>query len=57
MVAELFGSEVFWSPFADVVYCAGGKVFVCVYFHGVQGVVGGVLWIGEVLRYGWWGSF
>ena len=57
MLAELFGSEVLWSPFVDVVYCAVGKVFVCVDFHSVQGDVGGVMWIGEVLGYGWCGSF
>ncbi len=56
-MAELFGSEVVWSPFVDVVYCALGKVFVCVNFHSVQGVVGGVPWFGEVLGYGWWRSF
>ena len=43
MLAELFGSEVFLSPFVDVVYCAVGKVFVYVDFHSVQGVVGGVM--------------
>ena len=38
-----------WFPFVDVVYCAVGKVFVCVDLHSVQGVVGGVVWFGEVL--------
>ncbi len=57
MSAELFGSEVFWSPFVDVVYYAVGKVFVCVDFHSVQGVVLGVLWFGEILGYGWCRSF
>ncbi len=57
MVAELFGSEVVWSSFVDVVYCAVREVFVCVDFHSVHGVVGGVLWFGEVLGNGWWRSF
>ncbi len=57
VMANLFGNEVFWFPFVDVVYCAVGKVFACVDFHGVQGVVDGMLWFGEILRYGWWGSF
>ncbi len=52
MMAELFGCEVLWSPFVDVVYCAVGKVFVCVDFHCIQWVVRGVLWFGEVFGYG-----
>ena len=56
-MAELFSSEVFWSPFVDVVYSAVVKVFVCVDFHSVQGVVSGVMWFGEVRGYGWWRSF
>ncbi len=57
VMAELFSSEVVWSPFVDVVYCAVVKVFVCVDFHIVQGGFGGVLWFGEVFGYGWWRSF
>ncbi len=57
MMTELFGSEVSWFPFVDVVYCAVWKVFMCVIFHSVQGVVGGVFWFGEVLGYGWWRPF
>ncbi len=49
VMSELFGGEVFWSPFVDVVYCAVIKVFVFVDFHCVQWVVSGVLWFGEVL--------
>ncbi len=57
VMAELFSSEVVWSPFIDVIYGAVVKVFVRVDFHGVQWVFGSVLWFGEVLWDGWWGSF
>ena len=57
MVAELFSSEVVCFPFVYMIDCAVLKVFVCVDFHYVEGVVRRVLWFGEVLGYGWWGSF
>ncbi len=52
MMAELFGGEVFRSPFIYMVYCAVLEVFVCIDFHCVQWFVSGVLWFGEVLGYG-----
>jgi hypothetical protein len=56
-MAELFGGEAVWSPFADMVYSAVGEVLVCVDFHGIQWAFSGVTWFGEVLGYGWCGSF
>ena len=57
MVAELLSGEVFCFPFVYVVDGAMLKVFVCVDFHNVQGIVGRVLWFGDVLGDGWWWSF
>ncbi len=51
-MAELFGCELFRFPFIYVVYRVVGEVFVCIDFHCVQWVFGGVLWFGEVLGYG-----
>ncbi len=52
MMAELFGCEVFRSPFIYVVYYAVLEVFVCIDFHCVQWVVICVLWFEEVLGNG-----
>ena len=57
MVAELLSGEVFCFPFVYVIDGAVLKVFVCVDFHNVQGIVGRVLWFGDVLGDGWWWSF
>ncbi len=40
----MFCGEVFRAPFIDMVDRMVEKNFVVVYFHGVQWVVGGVLW-------------
>jgi hypothetical protein len=53
MVAELLSGEVVCFPFVYVVDGAMLKVFVCVDFHNVQGIVGRVLWFGDVLGDGW----
>ena len=57
MVAELLCSEVVCFPFVYMIDGAVLKVFVCVDFHDVQGVVDRVLRFGEVLGDGWWWSF
>ncbi len=52
MVEELFGGEVFCSPFINVVYCAVKDVFMRINVHCFQWIVSGVMWFGEVLGYG-----
>ena len=42
MFAELFGGEVCNVSLVYVVDCLAEEVFVPIYFHGVQGSIGGV---------------
>ena len=51
MFAEFFGGEMFNVPLVYVVDCLAEEVYVPIYFHGVQKIIGGVFWGGYVVRY------